>query len=176
MVAVRLALASLIVSALLPTTAFATEASDLAYVQTTLGITVEPEVVSGLTLTSGVRCSPLLLLRTPRQVVQDLQAALDAHDIPRAMCNYAPWARVMDDNDVTIGRDAIGARLVAMFQLFGKGPTFTGQLMGTGEVMMSTWELFAPPFIAIPEAVDFFVVRLGQIHYQAGHAMMASGI
>lgn len=150
---------SLIATLVLPLAAQASEEA--------LGASMETSA-QALTLPNGYRCPLSILLRTPKQVIQDHQAALLAGDIDRAMCDYAPTARVLTADGVNVGRAAIRAGFEAMAGLFGSLPTTTG-VFDTGPTVMVTWEIHTP-FASIPDGVDTFVILFGQIHYQTVHA------
>jgi len=79
---------------LLPSLAFASPDAELSLVQKLLGIELPAELKQYTHLSNGYRCNPWRFLRTPKQVMIEHQQALLAGDLDRAMCDYAPNARV----------------------------------------------------------------------------------
>jgi hypothetical protein len=159
---------------LLPSLASASQDTELATIQTLLGLELPAELKQYTHLSNGYRCNPWRFLRTPKQVIVEHQEALLSGDINRAMCDYAPNARVLTADGVNIGRDAILQGFLAMANLFGGVmPTTTG-LHHTGEVVMVNWEVYTPG-MSIPDGVDTFVIRFGQIYYQTVHARVQFG-
>src|SRR5690606_5305284 len=120
-------------------------------------------------LSNGYRCNPWRFLRTPTQVIQEHQDALRAGDINKAMCDYAPLARVLTADGVDIGRDEIQASFMNLVNLFGGAMPNTTGIHATGDVVMVNWEVHTP-IASIPDGVDTFVIRFGQIQYQTVHA------
>jgi len=159
---------------LLPSLAFASSDAELSVVQALLGIELPAELKQYTHLSNGYRCDPWRFLRTPTQVIIEHQQALLAGDINRAMCDYAPKARVLTADGVNIGRDAILQGFLAMAQLFGGVMPTTTAIHHTGEVVMVNWEVYTPG-MSIPDGVDTFVIRFGQIYYQTVHARVVFG-
>lgn len=159
---------------LLPSLAFASPDAELSLVQKLLGIELPAELKQYTHLSNGYRCDPWRFLRTPKQVMIEHQQALLAGDLDRAMCDYAPNARVLTADGVHVGRDAILQGFMALAQLFGGVmPTTTG-MHHTGEVVMVNWEVYTPA-MSVPDGVDTFVIRFGQIYYQTVHARIVFG-
>lgn len=175
MTMVRRIVTSLVAAiALLPSMAAAGQDSELVTVQSLLGFELPPELKQYTHLSNGYRCNPWRLLRTPKQVILEHQAALLSGDINRAMCDYAPNARVLTADGVDVGRDAILQGFLAMADLFGGVMPTTTAIHHTGEVVMVNWEVYTP-FMSIPDGVDTFVIRFGQIYYQTVHARVEFG-
>jgi hypothetical protein len=143
--------------------------AEISSVESLLGTSLPTELTLNSKLSSGYRCSPWRFLRSPRQVMVDHQAALLSGDMDKAMCDYAPHARVLSEGGVQVGRDQIRAGFEGMAGLFGGIMPNTTGIFDTGEVVMVTWEVFTP-MASIPDGVDTFVVRFGQIIYQTVHA------
>lgn len=164
----RIVLSLFAVTLLLPTWASAQD-DEIDHVESLLGSSLPSELWQFTHLSNGYRCNPWRYLRTPRQVIEEHQAALRDGDINKAMCDYAPFARVLSADGVDKGRDEIEASFMNLVNLFGGiMPTTTG-IHTTGEVVMVNWEV-ETPVASIPDGVDTFVIRFGQIWYQTVHA------
>lgn len=142
---------------------------ELATVESMLGTSLPTELTLSHSLSSGYRCSPWRFLRSPRQVMIEHQEALRAGDMNKAMCNYAPHARVLSEGGLQVGRDQIRAGFEGMAGMFGGIMPETTGIYDTGEVVLVTWEVHTPG-ASIPDGVDTFVIRFGQIVYQTVHA------
>ncbi len=166
----RIVLSLFAVTLLIPGWASAQETDpEITLVEAILGSSLPNELKKFTHLSNGYRCNPWRFLRSPRQVMEEHQAAKLAGDINKAMCDYAPYARVLTADGVDVGRDEIEQSYLNLVQLFGGAlPSVTG-MHSTGEVVMVNWELDTP-FASIPDGVDTFVVRFGQIWYQTVHA------
>ena len=81
----------------------------------TFGLMILTVVAAGLVWagTATAACSPELKERTPQQVLADHRAALAAEDWDAARCNFHPDAKMISDNGVSEGVDAIIAEFQA---------------------------------------------------------------
>lgn len=156
------------ITLLFPTVASA-QNQEFQLIEALLGSVLPKELKQINHLSNGYRCNPWRFLRTPRQVIEDHYAAKLAGDLDKAMCDYAPHARVLTADGATTGRDGIREGYEDLVNLFGGVlPNLTG-VHSTGEVVMVNWEVDTP-IASIPDGVDTFVVRFGQIFYQTVHA------
>ncbi len=154
---------------LAPTGASASDDPEIRLIEAILGVQLPKDLREFTHLSNGYRCNPWRFLRTPLQVIQEHQDALLSGDLNRAMCDYAPLARVLHANGVDIGRDAIQQSFMNIVDMFGGAMPTTTAIHHTGDVVMVNWEVYTP-FASIPDGVDTFVIRFGQIQYQTMHA------
>jgi hypothetical protein len=120
-------------------------------------------------------CPPQHRSRTPEQVLEDHRAMLAAGDVDRdVQCNYARDAVVVSDQGVDVGRDAIRLSLLGLVQFFGGAvPAIHSEVVVTvmndrthmAKVLFSV----VTPCIAVPDGIDTYVIKNGQIHAQSAH-------
>jgi hypothetical protein len=120
-------------------------------------------------------CPPQHKNRTPEQVLEDHRAWLAQGDVDRdVQCNYARDAVVVSDMGVDEGRDAIRLSLLGLVQFFGGAvPAVHSEVVVTvmndrthlAKVLFSV----ETPCISVPDGIDTYVIKNGQIHAQAAH-------
>jgi hypothetical protein len=154
--------------ALTPFAAWSDEVTSLAS-STSAGVVVPviPKLQAG--------CPTSLLQRTAAQVWADHLDALQNGDLDRAMCDYAENAKVIMPGFIASGPAEIRAGFLGFAQLVGGMiPTITTVTIAH-EIVMSTFNLFAPN-VSIPDGSDTFVVRFGLIQYQTVHASLVFNV
>lgn len=121
-------------------------------------------------------CPNDLHQRTPEQVLEDHRAALAAGDLDAVACNYASDAVVISDGGIDVGHDEIRASLEFFLVFFGGvQPVVTQQI--TTEMprnkdhMVRLLFTFDAPCVSIPDGVDTYIIRDGQIQAQTSHAV-----
>lgn len=120
-------------------------------------------------------CGWSTYFRTPEEVLADHRAALAAGDYDAVYCNYSPDAVVISDGGIDRGHDEIRASVEFFGQLFGgTQPAVVQEIVVKGG---APWThvvrlLFTidTPCVTVPDGVDTYVIRFGQIHAQTSHA------
>ncbi|MDP2344553.1 MAG: nuclear transport factor 2 family protein [Deltaproteobacteria bacterium] len=120
------------------------------------------------------RCDPSLRHRTAAEVMESHRAALSAGDWETARCNYAPDAVVINDGGVTEGRDAIIGQLQFLGSLFGGLiPSVTQEvvvsILNDRAEMVRLLFTISTQCLDIPDGVDTYIVKNGQIQAQTAH-------
>lgn len=120
-------------------------------------------------------CPPQHKNRTPNQVLEDHRAWLAAGDVERTVqCNYARDAVVISDMSVDVGRDAIRQSLQGLVFFFGGAvPAVHSEIAVSvlndrthlAKVLFSV----TTPCISVPDGVDTYLIKNGQIHGQTAH-------
>lgn len=126
--------------------------------------------------------------RTPEQVLDDHRAALAGGDLDSIDCNYAIDAVVLSDGGIDVGHDAIRSSVAFFLQVFGGTLPHVVQQI-TVEVE-DTRSSFPPapvlqdeaqtymtrllytidtPCVTVPDGIDTYIIRSGQIHAQTSH-------
>jgi hypothetical protein len=120
------------------------------------------------------RCDPALKHRSAAEVLESHRAALAAGDWATARCNYAEDAVVINDGGVTTGRDTIIGELQFLASLFGGLiPSVTQEVIVSvlndraemGRVLFT----ITTQCLDIPDGVDTYVIKNGQIQAQTAH-------
>lgn len=132
--------------------------------------------------------------RTPDQVLEDHRAALAAGNLDAVRCNYAVDAVVISDGGIDVGQDEIRSSLAFFLQIFGGTQPqvvqqITVQVPDQGQQfppapvlapvldppppthMVRLLFTFDTPCLSIPDGLDTYIIRSGQIHAQTSHAV-----
>lgn len=127
--------------------------------------------------------------RTPEQVLDDHRAALAIGDFDAVYCNYAEGAVVIADGGIDVGQDAIRASLEFVFQVFGgvlpqvvqqivvevpdhqQFPSAANLDRSVRTHMVRLLFTLDTPCVIIPDGIDTYVIRSGQIHAQTAHGL-----
>lgn len=118
----------------------------------------------------GLECSPLLMFRSPEQVLADRNASMQAQDWDAVACDYAKNAFVISDNGVDEGREVIKASLQGLSAFFGGTlPTITSQVAVRNTIRV-TFEIDIG-WLSIPDGVDTYIIERGQIQSQTAHGL-----
>ncbi|HVS66128.1 MAG TPA: hypothetical protein VMT85_21800 [Thermoanaerobaculia bacterium] len=120
-------------------------------------------------------CPPHTRLRTPEEVLADHRAALAAGDLDAVDCNYAADATVISDGGIDIGREAIKSSLAFFLRIFDGVQPMVVQEISISALNSQTHVvrlLFTidTPCVIVPDGIDTYVIRNGQIHAQTSHA------
>lgn len=113
--------------------------------------------------------------RTPEQVLADHRAALAAGNVELdVQCNYASDAVVISDQGVVEGREAIAAALTGLVAFFGGALPVVHEevvvsILKPGTHMVRLLFSVDTPCVAVPDGIDTYVIRNGQIHAQTAH-------
>lgn len=114
--------------------------------------------------------------RSAEEVLEDHRAALAAGDLDAVYCNYARDATVISDGGIDVGHEAIRASLEFFLQIFGGVQPVVVQEVpveipsGRTEMVRVLFTVDTPCVI-VPDGVDTYVIRSGQIHGQTSHAL-----
>lgn len=119
-------------------------------------------------------CGPAALERTPEEVLNDHFDGLAAGDLDRVYCNYHPDAQLIGDGGIDQGQDAIRSTWDFFLQVYGGAqPNRIQQLVVPLDHETHLVRLLFTvdtPCVAVPDGVDTYVIRRGQIHAQTHHA------
>ena len=144
--------------------------------RTTVRLMALAVVTAGLVWagTATAACAPELKDRTPQQVLADHRAALAAEDWEAARCNFHPDARMISDNGVSEGVDAIIAEFQALATFFGgQVPTVYSEIvvsiLDSDRWMARTLSFIDTTCVDIPDGTDTYVIRKGQIQSLTTH-------
>ena len=113
--------------------------------------------------------------RTPEQVLADHRAWLAVGDVDRDVrCNYAEDAVVISDQGIDSGREAIRLGLQGLVNFFGGAvPIVQSEIvvsiLNNNTHMVKLLFSVETPCIDIPDGVDTYVIKRGQIHGQTAH-------
>lgn len=119
-------------------------------------------------------CGDDALDRTPQEVLDDHFDALAAGNLDGVFCNYGADAQLIGDGGVDVGPQQIRSTWEFFLQMFGGAqPNRIQQIVvpidhDTHFVRL----LFTvdTPCVTVPDGVDTYVIRRGQIHVQTTHA------
>lgn len=140
-----------------------------------LAILVTTCATSALASPSDIECPKGWRHRTPEQVLADHRAALAAGDVALdVQCNYARDAVVISDQGVDRGREAIALSLQGLVAFFGGAvPLVHSEIvvsvLNPNTHMVKLLFSVETPCIDVPDGVDTYVIRHGQIHAQTAH-------
>lgn len=135
-----------------------------------------PELDPALTTVganAAQQCDPGTFKRTAEQVLEDHRAALAAGNLDAVSCNYASDAVVIGDGGIDTGHDQIRSSLRFFLAIFdGTQPQVVQQVVvattGREEVVRLLFTIDTP-CIVVPDGIDTYVIKRGQIHSQTSH-------
>lgn len=145
---------------------------------TELSAPLAPAAAHAVSATSSVEprsCSPKLSKRTPEEVLDDHRAALAVGDLDAAACNFAPDAVVISDGGIDDTPDQIRSSLAFFLAIFeGTMPQVIQQIVVETPVphtyMVRLLFTIDTPCITVPDGIDTYIIRRGQILSQTSHA------
>lgn len=127
--------------------------------------------------------------RTPEQVLDDHRNAMAIGDLDSVFCNYAVDAVVISDGGIDEGQDQIRSSLEFLLNLFGGTlPVVVQQIVvevpenerrfppaavlhdSNPIHMVRLLFTIDTPCVIVPDGIDTYVIRAGQIHAQTSHA------
>jgi hypothetical protein len=142
----------------------------------TLGLAIVMAVGMGLVWAGAATaaCSSELKERTPQQVLADHRAALAAQDWDAARCNFHPQAKMISDNGVSNGVDAIIAEFQALAEFFGgEVPIVYSEIflsiLDSERYMVRTLSNIDTTCVDVPDGTETYVIRKGQIQGLTTH-------
>lgn len=119
-------------------------------------------------------CDAFTFDRTPEEVLADHFAALAVGDLDSVYCDYHPDARLIGDGGIDQGQDAIRATWEFFLQVYGgTQPNLIQQIVVPLDHETHLVRLLFTidtPCVIVPDGVDTYVIRKGQIHGQTTHA------
>jgi hypothetical protein len=119
-------------------------------------------------------CDPATYERTPEEVLADHRAALAIGDLDAIDCNYSIDATLIGDNGIDVGHDQIRATWEFFLVLYGgTQPMVVQQVVVPLDHETSLVRLLFTidtPCVVVPDGIDTYVIRRGQIHAQTSHA------
>lgn len=120
-------------------------------------------------------CDPETYERTPEEVLADHRAALATGDLDAVHCNYSTDAKVIADGGIDEGHDEIRASQAFFLQVYGgTQPVVIQQIvvqaLDTETSLVRLLFTIDTPCVIVPDGVDTYVIRRGQIHAQTSHA------
>lgn len=123
---------------------------------------------------AAAACPPDTHLRTPEEVLADHRAALAAGDLDAVDCNYSADATVISDGGIDFGHEQIKSSLRFFLEIFDGTQPMVIQEISISALNARTHVvrlLFTvdTPCIVVPDGVDTYVIRNGQIYAQTSH-------
>lgn len=120
-------------------------------------------------------CDPGTYERTAPQVLADHRAALAVGNLDAIDCNYSPDATLIADGGIDVGHDQIRASTDFFLQIYGGTQPvvvqeIAVQVLDAETSMVRVLFTIDTPCVIVPDGVDTYLVRKGQIHAQTSHA------
>lgn len=119
-------------------------------------------------------CDPATYDRTPQQVLADHRAALAVGDLDAIDCNYSADATLIGDGGIDVGPDQIRSTYDFFLQSYGGTQPvvvqeIVVQILDAETSMVRLLYTIDTPCVAVPDGIDTYVIRNGQIHGQTSH-------
>lgn len=121
-------------------------------------------------------CPPETYTRTPEEVLADHREALATGDLDAVECNYAEDATVISDGGIDFGHEQIKSSLAFFLTIFSGVQPVVVQEISISALNPKTHLvrlLFTvdTQCLFVPDGVDTYLIRNGQIHAQTSHAL-----